>query len=316
MPKVSVIVPVYNTEKYLDKCLDSLVNQTLEDIEIIIVNDGSTDNSEVIIKQYEKKFPNKIRYFKKDNEGIASARNFGIEHSNGNYVAFVDSDDFVDKELFFNLDQYMQRKIDIIKYKLSILKLESNESIKIGGPIFDEISGEEAFNRMFSGGDVLFESPCLYLFSRKYLIENKFKFLENTYHEDFGLIPLIILKAKTVKSTDIYGYYYIQSNNSITRNENYDKTYKKAYDLFLHYDNMISMLENCNVNKKSKDNMKIYFTNSILLKVKELNNDDKKKFIKEIKKRKLISNIKIRNLKQLIKKIILKINVELYLKIR
>ena len=82
MPKVSVIVPVYNVEKYIEKSLKSLVKQTLEDIEIIIVNDGSTDNSEMIIKKYIKKYPNKIVYLTKTNGGLSDARNFGLPYAN------------------------------------------------------------------------------------------------------------------------------------------------------------------------------------------------------------------------------------------
>ena len=101
--KVSVIVPVYNVEKYLRKCLASLVNQDFEDYEIIIVNDGSPDNSQEIIDEYTKKYKF-IRSFTKENGGLSSARNYGIDKARGDYIAFVDSDDYVDvaflKELY------------------------------------------------------------------------------------------------------------------------------------------------------------------------------------------------------------------------
>jgi len=315
MPRISVIVPVYNTEKYLSRCLDSLVNQTFNDIEIIIINDGSTDNSEKIIKEYEEKYSNKIRYFKKKNEGIAATRNYGIEYSKGEYIVFVDSDDYIDLSLFNNLNKYTDKKVDIIKYKLITVDENIEKINNIEGPVFDCISGEEAFNILFSS-DVLLESPCLYLFNREFIIKNKFQFLKNTYHEDFGLIPLIILKAKSIISTDIFGYYYVQSKNSITRNEDYGKTLKRAYDLLAHYDNMIKALDLYHINIKTKENIKVYFTNSILLKVRELNNKDKNLFIKEIKKRNLIDNIKVNNLKQLVKKMMLIIDIRLYLKFK
>ncbi len=81
MPKVSIIVPVYNVENYIDKCLESLVNQTLQDIEIIVVNDGSTDNSEIIIKSYIDKYPEKIKYITKQNGGLSDARNYGMKYA-------------------------------------------------------------------------------------------------------------------------------------------------------------------------------------------------------------------------------------------
>ena len=97
--KVSVIVPVYNVEKYLAECINSIINQTLKEIEIICVNDGSTDSSLDILREYEKK-DNRIKVINKSNGGISSARNAGIEAANGKYIAFVDSDDWVDLDAY------------------------------------------------------------------------------------------------------------------------------------------------------------------------------------------------------------------------
>ena len=99
MPKLSVIVPVYNVEKYLSRCLTSLINQTLDNIEIIIVNDGSTDKSDEIIREY-KKANNNIIYVTKENGGLSSARNFGLIYATGEYIAFLDSDDYVDRNIY------------------------------------------------------------------------------------------------------------------------------------------------------------------------------------------------------------------------
>lgn len=99
MPKVSVIVPVYNVEKYITKCLESLVGQTLKDIEIIIVNDGSTDNSEKIIKEFQSMYGN-VKYYTKENGGLSDARNYGMKHATGEYIAFLDSDDFANITLY------------------------------------------------------------------------------------------------------------------------------------------------------------------------------------------------------------------------
>ena len=97
--KVSIIVPVYNVEAYLEKCLDSLVNQTLKDIEIIVVNDGSPDNSQKVIDKYSKKYKN-VKSFIKKNGGLSDARNYGIEKACGEYIAFLDSDDYVTVDMY------------------------------------------------------------------------------------------------------------------------------------------------------------------------------------------------------------------------
>lgn len=100
MPKVSVIVPVYNVEQYIKKCLETLVNQTLEEIEIIIVNDGATDNSKMYIQTFLEKYPQKIIYLEKENGGLSDARNYGIPYAKGEYIAFLDSDDYVEKNMY------------------------------------------------------------------------------------------------------------------------------------------------------------------------------------------------------------------------
>lgn len=312
MCKISVIVPVYNTEKYINKCLDSLVNQTMKNIEIIVVNDGSKDRSEEVIKQYVDKYPQMIKYYKKENGGLSSARNYGIEKATGDYISFVDSDDYVDKELFLSLESYIDKDIELVKFK-TIKKYKDGKLEKISGPTFDKCCGEEAFNKLYSN-DILIEPAWLYLYRREFWIKNNFKYEDNLYHEDFGLTPLIITSAKTVVSTEVYGYYYIQRENSIVTDKT--KNVRKAYDLLKHYDNMIEKIKDMKLTKKTEENLKIYYTNCILLRIGELEGIEQKKYIQEIKKRKMIKNIKVRNIKQLVKKILLKINIKLYLKVR
>ena len=96
--KVSIIVPVYNVEKYLERCLTSIIGQNLRDYEIVIVNDGSTDGSLQIIQQYQEKFPTIIRCLQKENGGISSARNMGLEAAIGEYITFLDSGDYLEKD--------------------------------------------------------------------------------------------------------------------------------------------------------------------------------------------------------------------------
>lgn len=99
MPKVSLIIPVYNVQDYIEKCLDSVVNQTIDDMEIIIVNDGSKDQSKQKIENYLEKYP-KIKYLEKENGGLSDARNYGLKFARGEYVAFLDSDDYVEKNTY------------------------------------------------------------------------------------------------------------------------------------------------------------------------------------------------------------------------
>ena len=116
MPKVSVIVPFYNVEGYIEKCLETLVNQTLKDIEIILVNDGSKDRSIDIVKKFLKQYPEKIVYLEKENGGLSDARNFAIPYAKGEYIAFLDSDDYVEKDMYqLMYDIAQKEKSDMVE---------------------------------------------------------------------------------------------------------------------------------------------------------------------------------------------------------
>ena len=315
MKKISVIIPVYNTEKYLKRCFDSVIAQEYKDLELVIINDGSTDNSEQLINEYKTKYPELISYYNKENTGVADTRNFGIKKAKGEYIMFLDSDDYIDTALLKNLEDYINKNIDLIKFKLQRVNEEGETLEIVPGATFEETTGEEGFNKLYST-DVLLDSPCVYLIKKEILTKNNLKFMVGTEHEDFGLVPFIIVLAKTMVSVNFYGYYYIQSENSITRNENYKKTIKKAYDALKHYDNAIELTQKLKLGKLTKQNIKIYYTNAIILKAKELHKEEQEKYIKEIQARKMVKNIKVRNLKQLIKKILLSLNIKLYLQMK
>ncbi len=316
MPKISVIVPIYNTEKYLEKCLISLINQTLQEIEIILVNDGSTDYSEEVAKKIIHEHPDKdIKYFKKENGGLSDARNFGVKQATGEYISFIDSDDFIEKDLYQRLEKYRKQGIDLIKFKMTTLD-EKGDIIQIlRGPVFDTCIGEEAFEKLCTK-DKFLEVACIYLYRKEFFIQNQFQYEVGTYHEDFGLTPYLIIKAKTVVSTENYGYYYLQRENSITSNENANKEEKKAYDVLQHYDNAIQRIEKESVSNQTKMLFKRYYTNTLLLKAERLKGKPLERYLAEVKKRKVYQNIKVQNGKQLLKKILLRINIKLYLKMR
>ena len=314
MIKVSVIVPIYNVEKQLAKCLDSLLNQTLKDIQIILVNDGSKDSSAEIAKKYVVKDPDRVLYFEKANGGLSDARNYGLKYATGEYISFVDSDDYITENLYTDLLPYMEQKYDMIKFKIAKVDEQGNVLEKNYTPLFEEKSGEEAFDILYKA-DVMTEVAWGYLYKRDFFRRNKFEFTKGKYHEDFGLIPLILLKADKVASVDVFGYNYVQTQKSITRG-NTEITYKRALDLLYFYDEMVKKIKEYKISEKSKENIKIYYANCIILEVNNLKGKEQKQFIKEIRKRKLANNIKARDVKQFIKKILLKINIKLYLKLR
>lgn len=315
MLKLSVIIPVYNVEKYIETCLNSLKNQTMNDLEIIIVNDGATDNSEKVIKNYQKNNSElNIKYLKKENGGLASARNYGVKYATGEYISFIDPDDYLDKTTYEELNIYMEEKVDLIKFKLKLVNDKGEIIELVNGPVFNKCSGEEAY-KILCVSDKFMDPACIYLYKREFYLKNKFKY-RLRYHEDFGLTSLIIINAKTVVSANCYGYNYLQTNNSLTRDMDYQKSQLRAKNMLEHYDFMISKIDNYNISKETKEFVKRYYTNSVILKIETLNKDDQNNYIKEIKKRKMYRNIKIDNIKQLLKKILLYTNIKIYLKLR
>ena len=165
---------------------------------------------------------------------------------------------------------------------------------------FEKVTGEQGFNILF-GRDNLIDCLWNYAIKKELMME----FPSGTYHEDFATMPLIILNAKSFVSIDKREYYYVQSNNSIMRNKDDKKTRKKLEDKLKHFDNLIKRTNELNIQKQTKENFAIYATNSLLAVVKDLDEKDKIYYTSELKKRKISKYIKTRNIKQIIKKMIL-----------
>lgn len=315
LKKLSVIIPVYNGEKTLKRCIESVLKQKDEDIEIIIINDGSTDASDKIVQEYKEKNPKIISYYQKKNTGVADTRNYGIKKAKGKYILFLDADDYLDIHLYGLVKQYMEKDIDLIKFKLQREDEKGNIIETVNGPVFENKTGEEGFEELYAT-DVLLDSPCVYVMKKDIFIKNKLEFKVGTEHEDFGLMPFVIVLAKRMISIHFYGYHYVQVEGSITRNDSYEKTKKKAKDALKQYDEALMKIDRYKLNKKIAETLKIYYTNAILLKIETLEKKDQKEYIKEIRKRKMTKNIKAKNIKQLLRKMILSLNIKWYLNLR
>lgn len=311
MIKYSFIVPVYNTEKYLKKCLDSLVNQTYKDFEIIVVNDGSTDKSSNIISKYQKKYKN-IIVIDKENEGLSMARNRGVQKSSGKYIIFVDSDDYVSNKLLEEVDKKIDDS-DILRFQIATEDEEYTKINEYHEEGFESMCGYDAFKYLSSYHFV--EPAWCYVIRKNYYIENKFSFKRGVYHEDFGLIPYVIYKARKVKSIDFIGYYYIQRNGSIMNNNDYKKTVKKAFDMLEQYKTMRLFAKNINRKNNLNDYFLSYISNSVIVKARELKKDEKKVYIYELKKLNVFDGVLVNTKIRRFKKYLMKHNLNLYLKV-
>lgn len=304
MPKFSIVIPVYNTEKFLKKCLDSVFNQTFKDFEVIVVNDGSTDNSKDIINEYM----DRIIYIEKENEGLSSARNDGISASKGEYLLFLDSDDYYENNFLYELSKKINSE-EIIRYRICDV-FDNMAPIKYFDESFNNLNGIDAFKIICKSHYV--EVSCLYCYKRDYWIKNNFSFLKGSFHEDFGLIPLVLIKANSVSSVDIFGYDYYQRMDGISKNKDYFKVVKKANDFLEHFK---FLKEESSKIDGDLSIFNSYIANSVILKSTTLKGNDYRKYVKELKKIGAFDMLLSDSFGRKIKKFLIRLSPKLYYKI-
>ena len=215
MIKVSIVVPVYNTSKYLRKCLDSLVNQSLKDIEIIIINDCSADDSKDILKEYKQKYDNIILINNKVNKGIGYNRNIGISKASGKYIIFVDSDDYIEYDYVEKLYNYANKNnLDIAV--CDVKKVDDNGVfISYENDIKDfDISDLKTNPKLLLNINM---GPANKLFSSKLFKDKEARFDEKLKYEDIVLIPRLIMNSDKIgKLNNIYYNYVIHEKSETT----------------------------------------------------------------------------------------------------
>ena len=211
--KLSIIVPVYGVEKYIDKCLNSLVKQSLKEIEIIVVNDGTKDNSQKIIDKYVKKYPDKIKSYIKENGGQGSARNYGLKKTTGEYIGYVDSDDFVEKDMYKKLyNKAKENNYDIVvcgNYNVS----EDYQNKNIDAFINNYNTDLE---NIFFGKMAVWNK----IYKRDILIKNKLEFKEKVWYEDLAFTLKAIMNSNTFAFIDEPLYDYLIREGSTMNNSN------------------------------------------------------------------------------------------------
>lgn len=222
--KVSVVVPVYNVEKYLRRCLDSLVNQTLKEIEIICVNDKSPDDSLHILREYETKYPDKIIIIdSKVNLRQGGARNLGINKASGEYIGFVDSDDWVKLDMFEKLyNQSSQTKSELVYCDYYTATSESGPFTNVRGT--QHVDWDKPVEQIKRQLLVRPSSICSAIYSRNLFIDHNLFFPEKLLYEDNFIVPLLLSHAQSIKHVDEPLLIYYVGNVSTTRsfnNENF-----------------------------------------------------------------------------------------------
>lgn len=263
MPKVSIIVPFYNVENYIEKCLETLVNQTLKDIEIILVNDGSKDRSIDIVNKFLKQYPEKIVYLEKENGGLSDARNFGIPHAKGEYIAFLDSDDYVEKDMYENM------------YELA--KKEDSDMVECDfyWEYPDKLKKDEGI--IYHGKKEMIEKVRVVawnkLIKKEILEKSDVKFPKGLRYEDveftYKLVPYIE-KVSFLKKPCVH---YVQREGSISNKQN--ERNKEIFDVL---DNVINYYKENEIYDTYKDELEYVYVRyafcSSLLRIVKIKDED------------------------------------------
>jgi len=248
MKSFSIIVPIYNVEKYLEKCLNSLVEQNYEDYEIILVNDGSTDRSIEIIKKYSKKYKDLIKTFTKENGGLSSARNYGIKKATKEFLLFVDSDDYINKNTLKILNDNLKKKdSDILVFNYNAIY--NNYQTKINSYNENIIDNKKRFI-------VGIPSACNKVIKKDIFINNKIEFIKGIYYEDLATIPTLVNYTDKIDFINEALYNYNVRNNSITNKKIYNE---KMESIFIALEN----IEN-NLYKRYKDEVEYLYIEHML----------------------------------------------------
>ncbi|NLZ72366.1 MAG: glycosyltransferase [Bacteroidales bacterium] len=295
-PKVSVIVPVYNAEQVLSKCVDSIINQQLKDIEIILVNDGSSDNSGKICDEYAEK-DKQIRVLHIENQGVSNARNRGIELANGEYIAFVDADDWINEDMYINMfDKITREKADIIMCSHYIFDGKSEYVVGFpweGDCIFeqDEIH-RKVIPAFISPIDingakqqVVMGSVGKCLFNKKVIDVNNLRFdTEIRWTEDLVFVLQFLEKAKKIIFSDIPYYYYRQDSKN-----KFGTTQKYVKDLYFSLtrskEHLVNILDEIDYRDQMTRQIEYRTVSMVLLSIRNLcDTGSPFGFVKRVKK--------------------------------
>lgn len=231
--KISIIVPIYNVEKELERCVQSIIGQTYDNIEILLVDDESPDNCPAICDEFAKK-DERVHVIHKINGGLSDARNAGLMESTGDYILYVDSDDYID--------------LDTCERFVEVLKLSDTIDIIVGGAIVHKKDSSKLMvhdsiqsGKIYSANTFVkkaiasleWHAPAwLNLYRRKFLIDNNLLYKKGIYFEDVEMLPRVFLKAEKIACMEGTFYHYVIRENSIMTTKNDQK--KKADVIYIH----------------------------------------------------------------------------------
>lgn len=261
-PQISVIIPCYNIDKHLSKCIESVLAQTFEDFELLLIDDGSSDSTLAICEEYQKK-DTRVKFFSHQNKGVSDTRNRGVDLAQGKCIMFIDGDDFI-KDDYFNyfitdyskeiwaicgFTNVREKKTTENRYFLELLKLFPNGKIE-----------RIDFLKLLKYYSL--SSPCARIYDRKIIIDENIRFNENiTYQEDLAFNLRYLNHVKEIKLLDYFGYFYIEHKNSST------SRFHKNFD---HIELLFDSLNRMVISNDDKLIVKEFIFQSVLRKISNI----------------------------------------------
>lgn len=227
IPVLSIIVPIYNIEDYLEECLESICNQTYDAYEVILVNDGSTDNSQKIVDSFIEKYPQKCRGYSKENGGLSDARNYGMKKAKGTYIGFVDGDDYIDKDMFLLLmKKVFETGADAVVCDTVYYYMENN-SYKNDMLVKDASIFGYSIEEQPKLINYISASACNKVYKRE--LFDGIQFPKGKIYEDFSCIYNVLLRANKIEYVNQGLYYYRHGRSGAITEQ---KISKKFFDIF------------------------------------------------------------------------------------
>ncbi|MCM3724913.1 glycosyltransferase [Neobacillus cucumis] len=298
-PKVSLVIPVYNVEKYLHRCVDSILNQTFQDFEIILINDGSQDKSGEICDEYAKK-DKRIKVLHKKNARVSAARNDGLKMAKGKYIGFIDSDDWIEPEMYqemYNKANELNLDIVMCDYKKRLEDYENRRTQPIRGGFYSkEDIKNELFKCLIMFDHIEFPptiSNCVCLLSLEFLRKNNLYYDEDIHYCEDSIFGSKVMYHATnfyyLKDRHYYNYFYNPNSTTNTYNEKKWNNYLKINERLIKYFGKTSEFD---FSRQIKINM-LYFTLNMLgqINFSARKNEEKLYMIKEIMYHPNVTNI-------------------------
>lgn len=286
--KISILIPAYNVEKYINRCLDSVFAQSSDDYEVIVVDDGSSDRTKEVLKQYQTKYFDKIKlYFNEKNKGLSFVRNELINLCNTEYFIFLDSDDSINADLLSQLENTIESThSDVIRFQ-SLLYKDGRETInKYQSPLFENLSGIEAVKE-FLISNKIFGQVWLYCYKKSLFTDNNIIYPVGMIQEDYAKTIWVLACAENVTSINYEGYNYYRNPNSIMETKDEKMIIKKAMDVLFHYDNLIELFSNESISEELKLLINRYLSLGVIGKLKHMSEHSSEEYLKMIKERKI-----------------------------